>query len=146
MGNETVRLIVGAAISGALLGLYGFVLFDAIQYARGASPKFPTEGAFWVMNTIGGLVSALVAAQLALAPRPGEQARLFVLGGAPADTKATAIALLYLGVWLVLGFAAVIFGLIRYEHVLLPLADFAKAWIGLAVAAAYAFFGLRAPA
>jgi len=144
MGNERVRLIVGAAIAGTLLGLYGFVLVEAILYAKGVMQRPPTDNAFWVMHAIGGLVSALVAAQLAVTPLTNQRARLFVLGGAQADTPATIIALVYLGVWLVLGFAAVIFGLVNASHDVPQLADFAKAWIGLAVAAAYAFFGMSA--
>jgi hypothetical protein len=148
MANATVRLITGAVISGALLALYALVLVEAIQFARGASGRPPTEGAYWILQTIGGLVSALVTAQLALAPRPGDGggARLFVLGGVPAGKAATAIALLYLAVWLALGFAAVVFGLVRYQQLVPPLADFAREWIGLALAASFAFFGIRAPA
>jgi fumarate reductase subunit D len=146
MADKTIRLIAGALIAGALLGLYAFVLVEAIQYARGKGES-PTEGAFWILHTIGGLVSALVAAQLAVTPRPGDtgRVRLFVLGGMPADTMATIIAVLYLAVWLALGFAAVIVGLVDYKHEVVRLADFAKAWIGLALAAAYAYFGIRAP-
>jgi hypothetical protein len=146
MGESKVRLIVGAVLSGALLALYAFVLVEAIQFARAATgAKEPTDGAFWILHAIGGLVSALVAAQLAVVPEPGgtTKMRLFVLGGVEADKTATTIALVYLFVWLALGFAAVIFGLVRYENPVPELADFAKTWIGLALAAVYAYFGIK---
>lgn len=150
--EEKVRLLVGALVSGVLLLLYAYVLGDAIAYAWGwkdglrAGHQLPTEGAFWILQTIGSLVSALVTAQLAVAPRPGDpgKAELFLLGGAEGKW-ATIIALAYLAVWLLLGFAAVIAGLVHYEHSVPELAAFAKAWIGVAVAAAYAYLGIKAP-
>lgn len=148
--DEKVRLFVGALISGILLLLYAYVLGDAISYAWGwkdelaAGKRVPTDGALWILQALGSLVSALVAAQLAVAPRPGDARRgLFVLGGAEGK-PATIIALAYLLVWLALGFVAVIAGLVHYKYAVPALADFAKGWLGLAMAAAYAYFGIKA--
>jgi hypothetical protein len=143
MADTGTRLFVGGILSGALLALYGYVLVLAILYAIDARKTEPTAGAYWILHAIGGLVSALVAAQLAVAGGTGKASNLFVLGNVPAEGGAATLALIYLGVWLILGLAAVVCGLVQYKREVPPLADFAKAWIGLALAAAYAYFGVR---
>jgi hypothetical protein len=49
----------------------------------------------------------------------------------------------YLLIWVLIGLAAFIVGEMWHPGVLQPLTDVGLAWIGLAVAAAYAFFGIN---
>lgn len=80
MTNDKLRLFVGAIISLVLLGFYAYTLLQAIGYAASLPPRPgpagppPTDNAYWVLQMIGALVSALVAAELALTARGGPPA------------------------------------------------------------------------
>lgn len=161
MTEDKIRLIVGTLIAFVLLFLYAFVLIKAVGIALEAPPagaleappadrpaKSLPEGASYVLQIVGGLVSAVVAAQLAVTQRgkvPDGQVFGLIGEHPPRQTAniAAAIALLYLAVWFILGVVAVIMGLIEAKTPVKPLEEFAKAWLGLALAAAYAYFGIE---
>ena len=157
MSSNVIKLIAGALIALVLLWMYGQVIVDAIQYTKDANHHgLPSADAFWAMQAIGALVSAVVAAELAVTSL-GEwpAGRVFRLrNAAPAEESwARIMAILYLLAWLALGIAAVRYALLtkgplpNHPAPTAPpteLIDFAKAWIGLAIAAAYAYFGIRA--
>jgi hypothetical protein len=142
--DKTIRLVVGAVIAFVFLGLYGWVLIDAIFQARGRGDG-PNGEAWWLLQTIGALVSAVVAAELAVTKRgeaPAGRAFGFTAPGEAPTDPAKWTALAYLVVWLVLGLLAVILGMIEYRVEVPKLIDFAKTWVGLALGAAYAYFGI----
>jgi hypothetical protein len=102
------------------------------------------------MNLIGGLVSALVIAELAVT-EPGSTpvARALVSVSATRPTLAQAgsiVIVLYLVVWVATGLAAYVVGTMWWPQALQPLTDLGQGWLGLAVAAAYAYFGISPPA
>jgi hypothetical protein len=97
------------------------------------------------MTTVGGLVSALVIAELAVT-RPGESPAGRVLNTNPSQEvinilKITTIA--YLLVWTLFGLLAFMVGFLLHPGVLQPLTDLGQSWLGLAVAAAYAYLGIN---
>ena len=151
---SNAKLMFGALISVILLGLYAFSLIDAIQLAYSVSPKTVAEldpGIAHTLTIVGGLVSALVIAELAIS-KPGDPpgARLLVSAapGAPAPSssaiKAVAvISIIYVMVWILLGLAAYVVGEMLRPGTVRALTDFGQAWLGLAVAAGYAFFGMK---
>ncbi|MFL6856936.1 MAG: hypothetical protein ACJ8EB_03395 [Allosphingosinicella sp.] len=142
---ETPRIVVGGLVAGALLALYVYVLVLAVLYAVGITHKEPTANAFWILQTIGALVSALVTAVLALAANgstgSGGATKLHVLG-VPAEGPVAILAIAYLVAWLACGFVAVVVGLLQYKVEVPQLGAYARAWIGVAIVAAYAYFGL----
>lgn len=92
---------------------------------------------------LGGLVSALVVAELAIA-RPGEApaARIIAANAsARMQRRLRVVTTIYLIVWFVAGFAAFMIGM-SYPKALPPLTSVGQAWIGIAIAAAYAYFGV----
>jgi hypothetical protein len=149
MSQSSTRLIVGAIIAALFLGLFGYVLIRAILFAQGIAPDQPSDDAYYIMNIVGGLVSAVVVAELAItATSEAPSGRLFAPRTALAADAIPApgprlLAIVYVFVWLALGVAALVFGLMEYEVRVPPLIEFAKTWLGFAIAAAYAYFGLQ---
>ena len=147
-----VKLWFGAIIVIILLVLYVYTLWWAIELAvTGPNPveKLP-EGVSRTMATVGGLVSALVIAQLAVTDpkEPFKWPAIPSTGfwGKISDWIVPVTKVVYVLFWIVLGFAAFVVGELWHPDKVVPLTTFAQAWLGLAVAAAYAFFGLEPPA
>lgn len=51
--------------------------------------------------------------------------------------------MLYLLIWVITGLAAFVVGSMQHDRVLQPLTDLGQSWLGLAVAAGYAYFGIK---
>jgi hypothetical protein len=148
-----VKLLFGGLIAVLLLGLYAYAVWFAISVvdcvttagcSRPTAADF-TSGFATAMTTIGGLVAALVIAELAITP-PGNLPAARVLGAAPsarAETILKIVTGIYLLVWVAAGLAAYIVGEMRHPGQLQPLTDLGQAWLGLAVAAAYTYFGIN---
>jgi hypothetical protein len=147
-----VKLWFGAIVVIILLVLYVYTLAWAIDLAiTGTKPveKLP-DGVSRTMATVGGLVSALVIAQLAVTDpeKPFKWPIIPSRGfwGTISDWIVPVTKVFYVLVWTVLGFAAFVVGELWHPDKVAPLTTFAQAWLGLAVAAGYAFFGLDPPA
>ncbi len=147
-----MQAIFGGIIAVILLGLYVHLIRVATLIVSCASHQpctaYPTSlfnpGMEQALSLIGGLVSALVIAELAVTS-PGE---LPTVGAWKTAGKATApwalkvISVVYILTWMAAGFWAFIIGL--YHPAVLPaLTSLGQAWLGLAIAAAYAYFGLQ---
>lgn len=147
-----MRTAFGGAIAVVLLGLWVYLIVTACQVVVcTGTPGCTTHPAAafndvmaQALAVIGGLVSALVIAELAIT-RSGETPAAHVLA-ANATPRAKLIlkivSTLYVSAWLVAGLAALLVGM-QHPHVLRPLTSVGQSWLGLAVAAAYAYFGLR---
>jgi hypothetical protein len=148
-----MKLVFGGLIAVILLGLYTYSVEFAIQVVRCISTtgcsqltlSSFTDGFGTTMTTVGGLVSALVIAELAIT-QPGEAPVARALG-ASASARATGtlkiVTGIYLLVWVVVGLTAYLFGAMWYPGKLAPLTDLGQSWLGLAVASAYAYFGIK---
>ncbi|WHZ17962.1 MAG: hypothetical protein OJF55_000111 [Rhodanobacteraceae bacterium] len=147
-----MRAAFGGAIAVVLLGLWVYLIVTGCQIVACANTTgcvAPTAASFndvmaQALAVIGGLVSALVIAELAVT-RSGEApaAHLLVANASPrAKLALQVISGIYVFAWLVAGLAALLFGM-RSPHTLQPLTSVGQSWLGLAVAAAYAYFGLR---
>jgi hypothetical protein len=138
----------GSIIVIVLLILYVYSIGTAIDLAySGTHPvEVLPEGISRTMATVGGLVSALVISQLAVT-KPGE-----VTAAKPAepsgrlaaivDTVTPYARIFYVAVWIVMGFVAFVVGELWFPGKVPALTTFAQAWLGLAVAAGYAYFGI----
>lgn len=144
-----MRIIAGGAIAVVLLGIYAWLVAtgavlalcdDATCVARASF----NPGMQQALAVITGLVSALVIAELAVTPMGGAPAARLL----PANSGARAKAVLYwvtgtyVVVWLVGGVVAFVIGLLRPDA-LPALTHVGQAWFGIAVAAAYAYLGIR---
>jgi hypothetical protein len=144
-------VVFGGAIAGTLLFLYAFALtyMSVLVYRAGSvRPDKAIEfssGLVYVATTIGGLVSALVIARLAVT-RPGKNPAVMRVAANEAGEPniwVTRLAIAYLVVWLVVGLISLVIGVMVYPNVSQPLNDIGTTWLGLAIASGYAYFGIK---
>lgn len=148
-----MKMFFGGLIAVILLGLYVYAVSFAISVVNCigtvgctqlTSASF-TDGFVTTMTTVGSLVSALVISELAIT-KPGDAplARVFLTVSTPKATGALKVVTgIYLLVWVFVGLAAYVTGAMWHPGKLQPLTDVGQAWLGLAVAAAYAYFGIK---
>jgi hypothetical protein len=143
------KMIVLSVIAIVLLALYVILIVTAIAITF-CSPQPECLGGFnklmsSSLATIGGLVSALVVAELAMTKSGSTPTGQSVGGGAVVTEKSIVkiVALVYLAVWVLAGLAALLVSWFKPD-VLQPLTDLGQSWLGVAIAAIYAFFGIEA--
>ena len=146
------RALFGGLLALVLLALYVYSVWYAAAAAvclgagPGCSAYSPplTPGVNMVLTVVGGLISALVVAELAVSDPGSLPTGRLVVGPPGAQRRALqVITILYLSVWVICGVAMVIVGLMQHPDAVPVLTEGAKAWLGLAVGAAYAYFGLK---
>lgn len=147
-----MQMLFGGFISVILLGLYVHLVRVAVKIVYcvvetgciAYSVTYFNEGMAQALSVIGGLVSALVIAQLAIT-KPGQApgARVLAQDASPlAIRTVTIVSVFYVIVWIGAGFTAFVVGL--YHPKELPaLTTLGQAWLGLAVSAAYAYLGIK---
>ena len=147
-----MQMLFGGFISVILLGMYAHLVRVAVKVvycvAETGCTAYPAtyfnEGMAQALSIIGGLVSALVIAQLAIT-KPGQApgTRVLAPGASPlAVHTVTIVSVFYVLVWIGAGFTAFAVGL--YHPKELPaLTTLGQAWLGLAVSAAYAYLGIK---
>jgi hypothetical protein len=147
----SAKTVVGGILASILLGIYGYLMWLAIAVVVTGScnpdcqqREFNQSMASALM-TIGGLVSGVIIAVLAIT-KPDETPgmRLLSPSARSATTALKVVVYAYLAVWLVAGLVAFIVGL-NHEDAHKPLRDAGNAWLGLAIAAGYAYFGINRP-
>ena len=149
-----MKAVFSGLIALILLGIYVDLLVVASRVVdclnTSGCTNYPatyfTDGMAQALSVIGGLVSALVIAVLAVT-KPGgvPLARWLPTKQAPSDTPNRFLQVLttaYVLVWVVAGVFAFLFSL-HHAKGLPALTNVGQAWLGLAVAAAYAYFELR---
>lgn len=152
-----MKSVFGPIVAAVLLGIYCYLVWSAITIvtdcgtAAGCQPPAGEQYNDQMASSlalIGGLVSALVIAVLA-ATKPGEAPGLHVLSAdkqqhASARTKMVlrAVTGLYLTVWLIAGLSAFFVGYLWHPNILPALTDLGQGWLGIAVGAGYAYFGI----
>jgi hypothetical protein len=147
-----MKTLFGGAIAVILLGIYLHLLRVAyliVDCAGNTGCTTNTASSFndvmvQTLNVIAGLVSALVIAELAVT-QPGEapMARVLTDGATqPSKTILKVVTIAYVVVWLIAGLVAFVKGM--YDPKALPaLTSVGQSWLGLAVASAYAYFGIK---
>ena len=142
----SIRLVFGGIISCILIGMYVYLVWIAVSVvtAQGSvtTIEFNDQMAS-ALSLIGGLVSALVIAELAIT-KPGEMPLQRAYTDADKVSKKAFIRIVTIGyviVWIITGLTAFIVSL-RKPDILQPLTDLGQTWLGLAVAAGYAYFGI----
>jgi hypothetical protein len=97
-----------------------------------------------VVNLIGGVVSAVIIATLGIS-RPGGAPTRQVqhLSEDYGPNLLKAIVITYISVWALLGGFAFYVGVLKSPEASSTLNEIGKAWLGLVVGAAYAYFGIN---
>ena len=144
--------LFGGVVAVILLLLYAvtmsFLVLHVVICGQDTSCAAPfpiTTGMVFVLTTVSGLVSALVVASLAVT-EPGMNPSGRWLGeDASEGRKKTVnyIVGIYLGVWVFAGLTALIVGVMIFPNANQTLSDAGTTWLGLAVAAGYAYFGIK---
>jgi hypothetical protein len=144
----STKLIFGAIIAYILLGLYVYLVWCAVSVVMSTDPDAIKLGFTNLMSSslvlIGGLVSALVIAELAIT-KPGEELieRAHTQNDSPVKKNFIRVVVYsYLAVWIIAGLVTFLISL-RRPDALQPLTDMGQTWLGLAVAAAYAYLGIK---
>jgi Na+/phosphate symporter len=156
--KERVRDLIAQSIPIILLGIYVFAIGAAIWSTVLAARQCGTnaacaqafharriEGVNVILNVVGGLVSALVVAELAIT-QPGELPSAQLLKR-PVTKSAkrvmTVVSMGFIIVWLIGGTAALMMYVLYPNAIPSALSEFAKAWLGLALASTYSYLGIR---
>lgn len=141
-----MRALFGGIIAIVLLGIYAWLIGAAANVALCAGPLCPAfnGGMAQALSVTTGLVSALVIAELAVTPAGAVPAAhlLAAPAGPRARTWLAWISTVYVIIWLVAGLAAFVIGLQRPDS-LPALTNAGQGWFGVAVAAAYAYLGVK---
>jgi len=149
-----MRQLFGGAVAVILLGVHVRLVRLALSIVACVSNPECTvykaadfNGAMaQALSAIGGLIGALVIAELAVT-KPGEglAARRVSPGRSSLAGKVVNyVAFFYVLIWLGTGLWAFLVTL-HHPEALPALTNFGQAWFGLAVAAAYSYFGLKPP-
>jgi len=156
--KEQIRDLVAQLIPIVLLSIYVFAIVMAISSTTQAARLCDTnalcaqnyharriEGVNLILNVIGGLVSALVIAELAIT-RPGDLPTAEILQKRVARASKRVVKIVstvFVIVWLVGGTASLVMYILYPNAIPAALSEFAKAWLGLAIASAYSYLGIR---
>jgi len=146
-----VKAIAGGLIAVVLLGLYAYLIYVGcvvVNCVSGGACTANTAAGFndvmaQALSVIGGLVSAFIIAELAITQQgAAPAARLLSADASPRATNILRwVTGIYILVWLAAGLAAFLVGM-RHPSALPALTNIGQTWLGLAVAAAYAYFGI----
>jgi hypothetical protein len=142
--NPKNREILSGIIACILLLIYvlalGSLIIQVIK--SGSEPVVPAENILWIINLIGGIVTGVVIANLAVT-RPGETPMTQVrnMAAAYGHSLMQTVVWIYIGVWLVSGLFTFYIGVISHPDISGTLTEIGKAWLGILAGAAYAWFG-----
>jgi len=145
-GNDNTKLLFGGVLVTILLLIYAYLVSVAVLVVSGRIPfdNFTPQMAS-TMSLIHGLVAALVVAELAITT-PGEPPGTRIIAANPtpgAKRIVKPVIIAYLTVWTIAGLAAFVWGFLRHAGTLSALTDLGQSWIGIAIAAGYAYFGIQ---
>ena len=146
---DKFKLIFGGLIAFVLLGLYVYCTVYAILAVnclsgagcRAYTPDL-TTGVVNILTVIGGLVSATVITELALT-LPGKAPGARLITAKATAGWVSAITIFYMMVWMICGVYSLVVGNLLHPDVVPVLTTAGKEWLGLAVAAAYSYFGVK---
>jgi|WetSurMetagenome_2_1015567.scaffolds.fasta_scaffold00356_31 hypothetical protein len=146
--DSKAREIVMGVIACLLLLIYVFALGSVILSVLNWGPESGTYVANsnlgWVVNLLGGVISAVVIGNLALSSpgqAPVEQVRAMSLSYGKNMMKT--MVWIYIGVWIFLGLATFYVGVIKCPDVYGTLNEMGKLWLGVLAGALYAWFGIN---
>jgi hypothetical protein len=141
------KLIIGGIIAYILLILYGGIAIYIIHQviSCSADPSCSKvelhDGLIYVLTTVGGVVSALVVSKMTITT-PGSDPAILRHFDEGQPMLVNIIVWCYLVFWAVIGLTSLVIGVIIFPGICKTLSDFGTTWLGLAVAAGYAYFNI----
>lgn len=146
-----MKSVAGGFIAIALLAFYAYLIWLGCATVKCVTLSGCTSHTVadfndvmsQALSVIGGLVSAFIIAELAVTKSGDAPASRALAANASPRAKSILkwVSGLYILVWLVSGAYAFLIG-IEHPTALPVLTNVGQSWFGLAVAAAYAYFGL----
>ncbi len=139
-----IAVILLALYSGSTFYMVGSILLKCkIGGAEVCPPQDFGDGLIYITTTVGGLVSALILATLG-ASDPNGQVKV---GNFRAETttgqfRLNVVVVIYLIAWMITGLAALVVGVMLYPKASDVVSSIGTTWFGLALSAAYAYFGI----
>ncbi len=146
--NSKGKEILFGIIACILLLIYVFTLGEIIlsvfKWDPNAGDYVSSIDKVWVVNLIGGIVSAVVIGNLALS-NPGETpvSQVQEIAEAYGKRLMKVIVWIYILAWLIIGAGSFYVGVIRCPDVFETLNEIGKSWLGILVGAIYAWFGIK---
>jgi hypothetical protein len=141
------KIIIGGMIAYILLVLYTgiavYIIIKVIKCANGlpCSKLDLPQGMIYVLTTVSGLVSALVVSRMSIT-NPGSDPAVFTHFKDGQPLVVNLIVWFYLIIWTFTGLASLVVGVIIFPDICKTLSDLGTTWLGLAVAAGYAYFNI----
>ncbi|HNX67182.1 MAG TPA: hypothetical protein PKH02_09890 [Bacteroidales bacterium] len=148
MKNGKAREIFFGIIACLMLVIYvlalGNIILSVLNWDPQSGEFSAKENLVWVVNLLGGIVSAVVIGNLAISD-PGVTPTMQVMEmSKDYGTKVMqTVVWIYIGVWLLIGLAAFYVGVIKCPDVYGTLNDMGKSWLGVVVGALVAWFGIK---
>ena len=147
--------VLGATIVFILFIFYGGIITYMILEVRKFTPPTPEDELVfkkelvYTVTAIGGLVSAVVIAQLVKISEGKNPAKMLAkFWGAKETDKIPLRQILiwfYLGGWVTLGALTFVFGVLVYPDINKTLNELGTTWLGMALSVGFSFFGLNPP-
>jgi hypothetical protein len=147
MNAKSIEILNGI-IAIILLLIYSFTLGHMIVKVIGWDTVNGNlvfnNNIIWVANVVGGLVAGVIIANLALS-KPGETpvSQVREISRQYGKKLLKSVIWSYITVWLLIGTAAFLVGVILLPDVNSTLNEIGKYWLGILLGSAYAWFGVK---
>ena len=147
MNAKSIEILNGI-IAIVLLIIYSFTLghmiYKVIGWDLADGNLVFNNNIIWVVNVVGGLVAGVIIANLALS-KPGETpvSQVTEISRQYGKKLLKTVIWSYIAVWLLIGTAAFLAGVILFPDVNSTLNEMGKYWLGILLGSAYAWFGIK---
>lgn len=147
MNARSVEILNGI-IAIILLLIYsftlGYMILKVINWDTVNGNLVFNNNTIWVANVVGGLVAGVIIANLALS-RPGETpvSQVKEISKEYGKRLLKTVIWIYITVWLLIGTATFLVGVILRPEINDTLNELGKYWLGILLGSAYAWFGIK---
>jgi len=147
MNAKSIEILNGL-IAIILLIIYSFTLghmiVKVISWDSANGILVFNNNIIWVVNVVGGLVAGVIIANLALS-KPGETpiSQVREISRQYGQKLLKTVIWSYIAVWLLIGTAAFLIGVILFPDANSTLNEIGKYWLGILLGSAYAWFGIK---
>lgn len=147
MNTKSIEILNGI-IAIILLMIYsftlGYMILTVSKWDQAGGDLVFNNNIIWVANVVGGLVAGVIIANLALS-KPGETpvSQVREISKEYGQMLMKTVIWIYIAVWLLIGIAAFLVGVIFFPEVNNTLNEIGKYWLGILLGSAYAWFGIK---